>query len=174
MERVRERAKEPEPTEGIYEHWLKFAKEKSRRKQEGKVVIKGKDIPWEQGRQGLVKHYLHPQNWDEVGVPYWLIGLSQVRRHSGKHKHRGGGHYLFVLDGEGYTINNGVKREWRKGDLQLMAINPEGNEHQHFNSRPDQPSEFLAFIYYPFLEVVGYELDQKEVSPDWKPESLAH
>lgn len=168
VERVRERDKEPEPKEDLTEAWMKFAKEKNLKKQRGKVIIKGKDIPWYQSRQALSQTYLHPGNWDEVACPNWRIGHSRTVRQTGKHKHRGGGHYIFVVEGRGYTINNEVRHDWGKGDLMFMALNPDGNEHRHFNLDPSQPTEFITFFFYPFFEAVGYELEQKEDSPDYK------
>ena len=41
-------------------------------------------------------------------------------------------------------------------------------DHQHFNSEPGKPAEWLAFIFNPFIDALGNERVQVIVSPDYK------
>jgi hypothetical protein len=168
VERVVERGREPEPKESIYEYmYREWFAERKRYKMEGQVVIKGKDVGWEQGRQGLLKYYLHPlKQWEACGTPDWSVFIHRITKHSGKHRHQGG-LGIFVLEGRGYTVVDGTRYDWEGGDLILLPVKPEGCEHQHFNLDPDKPSEWMAFIFAPFNAAMGNDLEQKSESPDW-------
>lgn len=134
---------------------------------EGKVVLKGESILWEQNRQGLIRFYLHPQNWEQVAAPGWVVHRQRIRTHSGKHTHQGGT-VIFVLEGRGYTIVDGTRFDWEEGDLIILPIKPNGCEHQHFNTDPNKPSEWLALSHDCYYMAIGKTLEQKENHPDWK------
>jgi len=174
VERVIERGREPEPQELVYEKIFRSQLEKTQQMAAGKVVIHGIDVPWEQSRQGLLKFILTHLNWHEVGTPGWLIFVQDIKRHSGKHRHQGG-LGIFVLEGVGYTIVNGVRHDWEAGDLIVLPVMARGCEHQHFNLEPGKPCLWCAFIYDPFREALGSSIEQKEVHPDWQgPNEMPH
>ncbi|MFQ5826378.1 MAG: cupin domain-containing protein, partial [Dehalococcoidia bacterium] len=127
VEKVVERGREPEPEELFYDLTYKWRAEWRRQREVGKVVIKGNDMPWEQNRQGLIKHYMHPKNWDELGVPSWLVFIHEIRKNSGRHRHQGG-LGIFVLEGRGYTVVDGVRYDWEAGDLIILPMKPNGCE----------------------------------------------
>lgn len=169
MERQLERSREPEPQQTQYDSLVKWRMEKTRQRKEGKVLIKASDVPWEQNRQGMGKWYTSLHNWQEVGAPGWIIIRSRVTRHYrlGKHTHRGGGRLLYVLEGRGYTVNNGIRMDWEQGDLETLPVVVGENEHEHF-ADPGQPQGFFVLGYWPFMESVAYETRQIRESPDWK------
>lgn len=167
VERVVERGREPEPQELIYDILYKWREARVQGMRDATVVIKGWGIPWEQNRQGLIRMYQHVPLWPERGIPYWNVFIHQIKRHSGKHKHKGGV-IIYVLEGKGYTVVNGVRWDWQAGDVLILPVNPEGNEHQHFNADPNKPAFWAAFYWQPFYEAVGMYITQKEASPDWK------
>ncbi len=90
----------------------------------------------------------------------------QIVTKSGRHRHQGG-LLIFVTEGKGYSIVDGERWDWEKGDLVLLPMKPGGVEHQHFNLH-DKPSEWAAFINVPIQEHVASDLQQTEVSPDFK------
>jgi len=178
VEKVTERHHEPEPKELIYDWNFRWRLEKKRRTVEGKVIIRGKDMQWEQNRQAYLKYMVHAQNWPEIGAPGWFIFINRIKKHSGMHRHQGG-LGLYVLEGKGYTVVDGVRYDWEKDDLILLPVKPNGCEHQHFNADPTgQPAEWLAFIYDPFRDAMGNEIEQKSTADDWKggltPDSKIH
>ncbi|MEE8471878.1 MAG: cupin domain-containing protein [Dehalococcoidia bacterium] len=174
VERVVERGREPEPEELIYERIYRWHQDKSRHMAEGKVVVRGRDVPWEQSRQGLLKFIVTQLNWNEVGAPGWFIFVHDIRRHSGRHTHQGG-LGIFVLEGKGYTVVNGVRHDWEAGDLIILPVMPGGCEHQHFNAEPGKPCLWCAFIYDPFRDAMGSSIQQKEDHPDWAgPKEMPH
>ncbi len=171
VERISEKKRGTEPQETLYDYGVRALAEKMQQKAEGKVIIKGKEISYEQNRQGVIKYLLHRKDWDRHSVPGWHVFINRIKVHSGKHVHQGG-LSIFVLDGKGYTVVDGVRYDWEEGDLIVLPVKPGGIEHQHFNEDPNKPAEWLAFIYHHMLDVVNMGITQKEEHPDWsKPKA---
>lgn len=152
----------PEPH---YEKVLRWLQEEIQKAREGKRVIKGKDLRWQQSRQARVKRYAGPFVEDQALDTMWLF-VQEVRSHSGRHVHQGG-LAIFVLDGKGYTEVDGVKHKWEKGDLILLPIKPGGVEHQHFNQE-GKAAHWLAIIPLPLWHMAGRFIEHKADHPDWQ------
>lgn len=174
MERERVREVEPAelPNDEHYEDTLKLNAEARQRARTGKIVIKGKEIPFKQNRQALIKTFLSFHGVTDTAAEDWVCFINDVKVHSGKHRHQGG-IQLFVLEGEGYTVVDGVKVEWEKWDLIILPVKPNGCEHQHYNKVPGKPAKWMAFEYWPFARVLGNLFEQVENSPDWKEKRQA-
>ncbi|MDP2731285.1 MAG: cupin domain-containing protein [Dehalococcoidales bacterium] len=166
IEKTIERFKEPEPTETAYDRKIKIKEEKIQRRLKGKVIIKGKEVPWEQSRQGLTKTYINEDNWDEIATPDWEIFIQRILKHSGCHIHQGG-LVIHVLEGKGYSIVDSQRFDWEQGDLIILPIKPGGVKHQHFNTGPDSPVMWMAFRYETMLDQVCVGITQVEAHPDW-------
>ncbi|MBI4333266.1 MAG: cupin domain-containing protein [Chloroflexi bacterium] len=166
VERILEKKRGQEPEETKYDIGVRALAERMKQKAEGKIIIKGKDISYEQNRQGVIKFLLHRTDWDKVSTPGWHIFINHIKVHSGKHVHQGG-LSIFVLDGEGYTVVDGVRYDWEAGDLIVLPVKPGGIEHQHFNKDPNRPAEWIAFIYHHMLDVVNMGITQVAEHPDW-------
>ncbi len=167
VEKTLGRKKEPEPRETIYDREKRLLNEMVQNRAEGTVVLKGKEINFQQSRQGLSKSYIRRyENWDKVGTPGWTIFLQRIHKHSGKHVHQGG-LAIYVLGGKGYTVVDGERYDWEEGDLIILPIKPGGAEHQHFNADPDQPAEWMAFIYETMRDIISMGRIQVEDHPDW-------
>ncbi len=166
VEKLTERKKESEPTQTKYDTAVRELAELARQTAEGKVVIKGKEINFEQNRQGCIKYYIQRTDWDKVCTPGWSVFINHIEKHSGMHVHQGG-LALFVLDGEGYTVVDGVKYEWEQGDLIMLPVKPGGCEHQHFSKDPGKPAEWMAFIFHTMVDAVNMGIVQKAEHPDW-------
>lgn len=166
MERVIEKRREPEPEEVPYDLQRKRDDELCKRRAEGTVVIKGKDLVWRQSRQALVKNYIWEGIWDELGAPPWRVFIQDIKRHSGRHRHQGG-LAILVLRGKGYTVVDGVRYDWEGGDCIQLPVKPGGVEHQHFNAEPGTPAVWLALIYLPMTDQVNVGMTQLSEHPDW-------
>jgi len=164
VERVIERGREPEPEETTSAYTFKWFRDRESQLREGTVVIRGKDIRWEQNRQSVIKPYLNPANWSKWGSPEWMMFCNHIKKQSGKHVHQGG-LGIFVLQGKGYTVVDGERFDWVKDDLIILPVRPGGCEHQHFNLDPDIPAVWLAITFVPFRMACGNEARQKEFSP---------
>ncbi len=168
MERERVREREPVHQEDQhYEDILRVTRESRERARNGKIVIKGKEQPWRQNRQGLIKMYLSFHGAEDTAADNWVCFIHDIKVHSGKHRHQGG-IQLFVLEGEGYTVVDGERVDWEKGDLIILPVKPNGCEHQHFNKVPGQPAKWMAFEYWTYARVLGNLFEQVDNSPDWK------
>ncbi|MDP2719535.1 MAG: cupin domain-containing protein [Dehalococcoidia bacterium] len=166
VERVSQRKREQEPRELLYDYGMRMQNEAVLQRSTGKVIIRGKDREWEQNRQGLIKFMLYMTEWDQVGTPGWNIFINNIKHHSGQHTHQGG-LALYVIDGKGYTVVDGVRYDWEDGDLILLPIKPGGCEHQHFNEDPNRPAQWIAFNFRTMGEVVGIGRTQQAEHPDW-------
>ena len=163
-ERVRERQRHVE-IDPWYEDLLERDRRNIERLETGEVVVHADDIPWHQNRHARVKYLLHPMR-PETAVSDTMIFVHEIHKHSGMHRHQGG-LALFVLDGRGHTVVNGVAHEWEAGDLILLPIKPGGCEHQHFNRYADKPCKWIAFIYKPLHDEVASYIEQREPAPEY-------
>ena len=133
----------------------------------GVVHIKAKDLAWEMNRQGRCRFYAHLGRTD-LANPDWICFRHEIHTHSGVHVHQGG-LALFVTKGRGYTVCNGRRADWKAGDVILLPIEPGGVEHQHFNLG-DEPCEWIAFAFNPWLDAMGNGYEQRENHPEYRPE----
>lgn len=165
VEKEASREKESQPVINLYEAAnVNQIKERNMRVARGRKVIKGRFIPWDQNRQGLVRWYVNDLITDTAN-DRWTIIVHEIRVHSGKHTAQGGTN-IFVLKGKGYSVFDGVRLDWGEGDLVGMPIKVGGVEHQHFNL-DGKPSRWLALINNRVIEFVGRFIEQKVESPDW-------
>jgi quercetin dioxygenase-like cupin family protein len=166
--RMRERETESEPSDTrLYEpKAYEYALDELDRAAHGKIVIKAKDRPWDMHRQANSKRYLsvHEPELKNTASHQWEVFLQAFTERSGKHRHQGG-LVIFILEGSGYSIIDGVRHDWKAGDLTMLPLVPGGTEHQHFNGDPDRPVKWIAFIYHPFKDYAGSEMTQLENSP---------
>lgn len=166
--RVRNREREAESRDfTTYDNVMRVRKRYVEQQMKGKVLIRDSDREWEMSAQGKLKYYLQPDTFDDHALRDWYTFAQDIRKHSGKHTHQGG-LVIFVLEGRGYSIVDGVRYDWEAGDLMLLPPKPGGVEHQHFNLVEGERCKWVAFIYSPFWDAVSGEMTQGELSPDYK------
>lgn len=167
MERTRVREREPAPRNS-YELGLEKDKAFTERQRNGRVVVRLQDTKQELVRQGHLRFYLDAgRRVTDTPLQNWAVFTHEVRSVSGKHRHQGG-LIIYVIDGKGYSIVDGERVDWEKGDLVLLPFKPEGVEHQHFNVDPEKPALWMAFIHQGVREHSASEITQTEPSPEWK------
>ena len=165
-ERTRVREREP-PKLNSYEVALQEDRAFQERQRNGRIVVKFADCPQGVSRQGRLRFYLNRLTKDTV-LTDWTVFTHEVRTHSGKHRHQGG-LVIYVIDGVGYSVVDGERIDWKKGDLLLLPLRPGGVEHQHFNTDiGGKPALWMAFIHMPTREFVASEMTQTEPSPEFK------
>ncbi|MGH7198140.1 MAG: hypothetical protein ACREH5_05325, partial [Candidatus Omnitrophota bacterium] len=59
---------EPAPMETGYDQAVRAKEIRNQRMAEGKVIVPGKDLPWELNRQGRIKYFLTDQS-EDVAAP---------------------------------------------------------------------------------------------------------
>jgi quercetin dioxygenase-like cupin family protein len=165
-ERTRSRERE-RPTQSAYEVAVTYDKERTERQTVGRVVLRLEDCPQEQTRQGLLRPYLDPFLIPDTPLQHWAVFTHEIHTKSGKHRHQGG-LVIYVIDGKGYSVINGERVDWEKGDLVLLPLEKGGVEHQHFNSDPAHPALWIAFIHFPLRDYVASEMTQLETAVDYR------
>jgi len=165
FERTRTREREA-PSQNNYELALQRYRERAERNASGRIVCKVDECPQMLTRQGRLRYYLGLSIKD-TPLQDWIVFTHEIRTVSGKHRHQGG-LIIYVIEGRGYSVVDGVRCDWEKGDLVLLPMRKEGVEHQHFNTDPDKPSVWMAFIQEKIQEYVASEMTQSEVSPEYK------
>src|ERR1700757_2946342 len=89
-------------------------------------------------------------------------GPQTYSRHYVEQKH---GHVneaaFYILDGEGYEVHDGVRYDWKAGDIAIVHNNC---VHQHFNASPTKPARAIVMKTKPMFMFMNM-LFQKQVEP---------
>ena len=114
-------------------------------------VIKGHEDKFMDGPQSFSKHFVEPVD----GLTQTLhMHLEEYAPGGRTQKH---GHVneaaFYILDGTGYEIHNGIRYDWKAGDVAIVHNNC---VHQHFNADPLQPARV------PTPEGAGFKARVKE------------
>jgi quercetin dioxygenase-like cupin family protein len=122
-------------------------------------VRKGRLNRFNDGPQTYRRHYLEPKD----GITQMFhIHLEEYAPggHSQKHGHVNEAAF-YILDGEGYEIHDGVRYDWKAGDVAIVHNNC---VHQHFNASPTKPARALVMKTKPMFMFMNM-LFQKMVEP---------
>jgi hypothetical protein len=108
------------------------------------MVIKGSQLPQEINRQGLMRWYMHPSITDTVLSTHIFFEQEiPPGSRSGMLKFQGE-QVMYILEGKGYTLINGVKHHWEAGDVVNLPVRKSGIIVQHVNEDPNLPAKFVA------------------------------
>src|SRR5699024_7100207 len=91
---------------------------------------------------------------DANGISPNINGIVQVlgpREHNNPHKHSNMAIFV-VFEGEGYSIINGEKIEWEKGDV---FFSPAWLEHEHCNTSDSENAVLYTFQDVPTVSGMG-------------------
>jgi hypothetical protein len=107
-------------------------------------VVKRARLPQETNDQGLMRWYMHP-SITKTALSTLLFYEQEIPpgSRSGRLKFQGG-QVLFIVEGSGYTILDGVRHAWEAGDVLNLPLRRHGIVVQHFNSDPEKPARFVA------------------------------
>ena len=96
-------------------------------------VRKGKDIKFNDGPQAFSRHYVEPK--DGITQTFHMH-LEEYGPGGNSQKH---GHVneaaFYILDGTGYEIHDGIRYDWKAGDIAVVHNNC---VHQHFNASSER------------------------------------
>lgn len=110
----------------------------------GLMVIKGSQLPQEVNRQGLMRWYLHPAITDTILTTHMFFEQEiPPGSRSGRLKFQGE-QVIYILEGKGYTLIDGVKHHWAAGDVLNLPLRKTGIIVQHVNEDPNLPARFVA------------------------------
>jgi quercetin dioxygenase-like cupin family protein len=122
-------------------------------------VRKGSKIRFTDGPQTFSRHYVEPKDGITQGFHLHLEEYSPGAR-SQKHGHVNEAAF-YILDGEGYEIHDGVRYDWKAGDVAIVHNNC---VHQHFNASATKPARALVIKTKPMFIFMNM-LFQKQVEP---------
>jgi len=122
-------------------------------------VRKGALIRFNDGPQTYSRHYIEPKD----GVTQMFhLHLEEYAPGGRSQKH---GHVneaaFYILDGEGYEIHDGIRYDWKAGDVAIVHNNC---VHQHFNASETKPARALVIKTKPMFMFMNM-LFQKMVIP---------
>lgn len=130
-------------------------------------VRKAKGNSFIDGPQCFSRHYIEPK--DGITQTFHMH-LEEYAPGASSQKH---GHVneaaFYILDGEGYEIHDGVRYDWKAGDIAIVHNNC---VHQHFNASKDKPARALVIKTKPmylFLNML-FQKTVKERPLDVTPE----
>jgi quercetin dioxygenase-like cupin family protein len=134
-------------------------------------VVKRSELPQEVNRQGLMRWYLHPAITDTTltTLMFYEQEIPPGSR-SGKFKFQGE-QVIYILEGKGYTLVDGVKHHWEAGDVLNLPIRKPGIIVQHVNEDPVVPAKFVAAEpnYFACTGVDrGSGFEQIEEAPEYR------
>ena len=158
----------------LWEELFRIRDQQRERANKGISVVKGRDIPWQNSRQGKLKWYLHPALQDP-SLNSYLVYAQEIPPGSrtGRIKTQGN-EVLIMLKGEGYTEFDGVRHPWKAGDTLGLPLRQGGFVIQHFNLSATEPARFLS-VRPNLLDALtvdaGGEFEQLEAAPEWRPAS---
>jgi len=135
----------------------------------GPLVVKGKDLPWEKNSQGRMQWYLHPA-MEDVATRSMLFFRQEIppRGRSGVQM-TPGGEVIYIVQGRGYTLLDGVKHEWETEDVINIPIRSDGVKVQHVNLSRTTPVVLIS-AELNLVDMLGVnrgaEYKQIEPAPD--------
>ncbi|MEP7070687.1 MAG: cupin domain-containing protein, partial [Usitatibacter sp.] len=120
-------------------------------------VRRGKEIKFNDGPQAYSRHYVEPkdgitQTFHLHMEEYGPGGKSQKHGHVNEAA-------FYILDGEGYEIHDGIRYDWKAGDIAIVHNNC---VHQHFNASDTKPARALVIKTKPMYMFMNM-LFQKQV-----------
>jgi quercetin dioxygenase-like cupin family protein len=136
----------------------------------GIQVIKESELPLERNRQGLMRWYMHPEITDTV-LSTLVVFQQDIPpgSRSGRLKFQGN-QVIYVMEGRGYTLIDGVRHDWEEGDILNLPLRRGGIIVQHVNADPQRIARFIA-VEPNLLACTGVDrgsgFEQLEDSPDY-------
>jgi len=139
-----QRVGESRKNKNWYDELIKLRDNDRKRIKEATMLVKGKDLEYEENPQGKMKWYLHPAI-DDTAHKAVVIYVQEIapNSRSGKQKYQGG-MVVFIIEGRGYTMIDDVKYAWEKGDTVQLPLKPDGVIFQHFNLSAEETAKLIA------------------------------
>jgi len=152
--------------------WMYRLRDQQREFQgKGAWLIKGRDLPWENNRQGKMKWFLHPA-LNNTAIRSMIVFEQEIAPggRTGAQKTPGGS-VLYILEGKGYTLLDGERHDWQAEDLVNIPIRSNGVVVQHINADPRHRVRFVS-ADLNLVDILGVdrgaEMEQVEAAPEWE------
>ena len=128
----------------FWEQILELRDEQREQRKNGIQVIKEAQLPLEVNRQGLMRWYMHPGITDTILSTYLFFSQEiPPGSRSGRLRFQGD-QVIYVAEGQGYTVLDGVKHPWKAGDCLNLPLRKPGIVVQHFNTDPETTAKLIV------------------------------
>jgi quercetin dioxygenase-like cupin family protein len=105
-----------------------------RRQAQATWQIRGDELPWELNAHGRMQWYLHPcLAYTAVQTQVFYRQEIASGSRSGVQRH-GGDAVFYIVEGEGYTEVDGVRHNWKAGDVMCLPAFAQGVVYRHVNT----------------------------------------
>lgn len=125
----------------FYDEWLGLWDQAEADRASSRRSIHAEELEWVETRQDARIALVIAR---QTGFRTWgsetMIAEIPPGSHTGGHKH--GEEAIYIVDGEGFSVVDGVRYDWRTGSSMAM---PFGATHQHFNTG-DTPATYLSVM----------------------------
>jgi quercetin dioxygenase-like cupin family protein len=141
-----------------YDRWLHLWEVSQEEKKNSRSVIHDEELEWVETPQDYKSALMAgPEN----GFRTWGTEITMADipagHHTGKHEH--GEEAIYVVEGEGFSVVNDMRFDWKEGSVLWM---PFGSQHQHFNTGEGN-ARYLSFTALALEHFAGLgKLDQWE------------
>lgn len=155
----------------LWDEFLAMRDRQREHRKSGLQVIKRSQLPQELNRQGLMRWYLHPAIDDTI-LKTEMIFEQEIPpgSRSGRIKFQGE-QVIYVIEGRGHTLIDGVKHPWKAGDVINLPLRRDGIVVQHFNDDAEKPVRFIA-AEPNFFECTGVDrgsgFEQLQDAPEYR------
>lgn len=154
------------PRAPLFEKWESVRQNYTRRQFEDALVIRQEEAVAELSPMGPCRYYLDGNLFPERALSDWRSFVMDMPNGTGKHTHQGG-LVIYILEGRGSSVIDGVEESWTAGDLLLLPVRRGGVEHQFLNAAPGEPCRWLSAIHIPMFNQLGSEFTQQDYAPEW-------
>jgi gentisate 1,2-dioxygenase len=128
----------------LWDALISLRDEQRSQRANGLQVVKGSELPLESNPLGLIQWYLHPTKRDTV-LSTHIFYRQEIPPDSRSGKlHCQGGQVMFILEGKGRTVIDGVEHRWEAGDVLNLPLKRDGIVIQHFNADATKRALFLS------------------------------
>jgi gentisate 1,2-dioxygenase len=146
---------EPSPAD-LYREQLLRAYEDEKLRRAGRVVARGAELRFGSTPMGRIAYAVEPRLGFYSKLLTTLVAEVPAAKHSGAHRH----FYEetnYILSGEGYSVIEDQKYEWKQGDVLVIPI---FSWHQHFNTGRET-ARFLVYSTRTAMENTGFVYTQQ-------------
>ena len=140
----------------FYDRWLHMWEDSQEEKKKARTVINDEELEWVETPQDYrIALMAGPENGFRTWGSEVTIADIPAGHHTGQHEH--GEEGIYIVEGEGCSIVNGVRYDWKEGAVLWM---PFGSQHQHFNTGSTN-ARYLSFTALNLEHFAGLgRLDQ--------------
>jgi len=159
------------PADSLFERILARRDAGRARRAQALPIVKGAETIKELTPLGLLEWYLHPDIPGQLirSILSYVLEIPPGSR-SGRLQHQGGIVHM-VLQGEGWTLLDGTRHDWRERSCIALPARPNGIIYQHFNASDTIAARLLVAlpnVLEPLDVDMGAGFEVLEPAPEYR------